>query len=349
VADAQRRERALVLDHEMVQTVEFHGMIGRSPAMLDIFSRIRRVAPHFRNLLITGPTGTGKELVARALHQLSRGAAARFVTCNCSAIVETLIESELFGHVAGAFTGATRDKAGLFEYANQGTLFLDEIGDMPLATQAKLLRVLQHQEVQPVGSPAVRKIDVRVIAATHRNLAAMVAAREFREDLYYRLATVEVLIPRLSDRIEDLPLLVRYFIERFAVEYSKPVRGLTRRAQTLLSRYAWPGNVRELENVLGNACIMTDGELIDVADLPERVREPVALAGPSVGETLLSLAELERRHVGTVLAAVGGNKAQAAEVLGVSRATLYRLLSAINDAAQVPARSREKSHLPDLR
>src|SRR5437879_5103914 len=289
--------------------------------MLDVFARVRRVAPHFRTALVTGATGTGKELVARALHRLSPAASGTFAVCNCSAIVETLFESELFGYVKGAFTGATQDKSGLFEYANGGTLFLDEIGEMPLATQAKLLRVLQSQEIQRVGSPAVRKVDVRVVAATNRDLRT-----EFRDDLYYRLSMVEVKLPLLAERKEDVPLLVRYLVERFAMQYNKPIRGLTRRAQALLARYSWPGNVRELENALGHACMMVEGDLIDVRDFPDTLRKP-AERELVEDEDLIPLDELQRRHALRVLARVGGNKKRAAEILGIARTTLEQPLA----------------------
>jgi transcriptional regulator with GAF, ATPase, and Fis domain len=193
--------------------------------MQEVFVKIRRIASHFRTALVTGPTGSGKELVARALHRQSPAARGPLVVCNCSAIAETLLESELFGHVRGAFTGATQDRIGMVEYANGGTLFLDEIGEMPLAMQAKLLRVLQNQEIQRVGSPAVRKVDVRIVAATHRDLGEMVAKGQFREDLYYRLSMVEIKLPRLADHKEDLPLLERHFLERFAKDYIKPIGG----------------------------------------------------------------------------------------------------------------------------
>ncbi len=326
VAAARKRQRALQLDRELLETFCFEGIVGRSPLMLDVFALIRRVGPHFRTVLVTGATGTGKELAARALHRLSPAASGPFAVCNCSAIVETLFESELFGYVKGAFTGATQDRVGLFEYAHGGTLLLDEIGDMPLATQAKLLRVLQNQEIQRVGSPAVRKVDVRVIAATNRDLRTLVAKKAFRDDLYYRLSMVEIQLPRLAERKEDLPLLQRYFVEHFAAEYKKPVRGITRRAQAVLARYSWPGSVRELENVLGNACMMAQGTTIDVRDLPERLCNPVS---PAIveEEQLVPLDEIQRRHARRVVECVGGNKLQAAEILGISRATLYRLLA----------------------
>ena len=324
--EAETRQKTLRLDQELVDAYQFEGIVGRSPFMLEVYAKIRRIAPHFRTVLVTGATGTGKELVAKALHRLSPAARGPFVVCNCSALVDNLVESELFGYVRGAFTGATQDKIGMFEHADGGTIFLDEIGELAPAAQAKLLRVLQDRQVQRVGSLTPRHIDVRVIAATHRNLKTMVRESQFREDLYYRLAVVEIPLPVLASRREDLPLLERYFIEKFSKEYDKPIAGLVRRAQTRLATYPWPGNVRELENVIGNACMMADGKLIDIGDLPERLRGPLDenLGGD---ETFLSLDELQRRHILRVLEGVGGNKARAAEVLGIGRATIYQLLS----------------------
>jgi DNA-binding NtrC family response regulator len=329
---AEKKQRNVQLERELIDAYQFEGIVGRSPQMLEVFDRVRRIAPHFRTALVTGPTGTGKELIAQALHRLSPAAKGPFVVCNCSAIVETLFESELFGHVKGAFTGAVADRKGLFEAAHGGTIFLDEIGELPPAVQAKLLRVLQSHEIQRVGSPAARQVDVRVVAATNRDLAAMAAEKQFREDLYYRLSAVQVTLPPLAERASDLPLLVRHFLERSSQQYGKPIRGLTRRAQLLLARCRWPGNVRELENVLAHAAMMAQGEVIDVADLPEQLRRQAARpAGDS--DVLVPLEEMERRHVLRVLEHVGGNKKRAAEILGVSRATLYRFIS---DAADGP-------------
>ncbi len=324
--EAETRQKTLRLDQELIDAYQFEGMVGRSPLMLEVYAKIRRIAPHFRTVLVTGATGTGKELVAKAMHRLSPAARGPFVVCNCSALVDNLVESELFGYVRGAFTGATQDKIGMFEHADGGTIFLDEIGELALGIQAKLLRVLQNRQVQRVGSLTPRNIDVRVIAATHRNLRTMVREGQFREDLYYRLAVVEIPLPILASRREDLPLLERYFIGKFSTEYNKPIAGLVRRAQTRLATYPWPGNIRELENVIGNACMMADGNLIDISDLPERLRGPL---NEDVGgdETFLSLDELQRRHILRVLEGVGGNKARAAEVLGIGRATIYQLLS----------------------
>ena len=333
IEDARRRWRALQLDGELARACRFEGMVGRSPLMLEVFSRIRRVAPHFRAALVTGETGTGKELVAAALHRLSPVSQNRFVVCNASAVVETLFESELFGHVKGAFTGATHDKMGLIEHANGGTLFLDEVGDMPLSTQAKLLRTLQNQEIQRVGSLTPRRVDVRVIAATNRDLKALIAERRFREDLYYRLSRVEIQLPRLAERKQDLPLLARHFIEQLAAQYGKTIQGLTPRAELVLMRYGWPGNIRELENVLSEACMLTEAERLDVGDLPAHVRTPAPEDTNEIdGELeraaaeLLTLNEVHRRYALRVLAQVGGNKLRAAKILGINRATLYRLL-----------------------
>lgn len=326
VLEAERRQMTLRLDQELVDTFQFEGMVGRSPLMMEVFAKIRRVAPHFRTVLVTGATGTGKELAALALHRLSPAARGQFVVCNCSTLVENLVESQLFGYVRGAFTGAIQDKPGLFEHADGGTIFLDEIGELSPAAQAKILRVLQNHQVQRVGSLVPRNVDVRVVAATHRNLKTMVREGQFREDLYYRLAVVEIALPTLANRREDLPLLERYFIEKFAAEYKRPITGLIRRAQIRLATYPWPGNIRELENAIGNACMMVDGTLIDIDDLPERFRGPLT-AEALMDDRFLSLEEVQRRHVIQVLEGVGGNKARAAEILGISRATIYQLLS----------------------
>ncbi len=328
VEGARKRQRAWGPDDELRTNSEFEGIVGRSPQMREMFGCIRRVAPHYRALLITGETGTGKDLAAHALHRLSPGAGGNYVVLNCSAIVETLFESELFGHARGSFTGATHDKPGLFEHADGGTLFLDEIGDMPPGTQAKLLRVLQNQEVQRVGTLSARKVDVRVIAATNHDLQAAVREKRFREDLYYRLSMVEIRMPRLEERKEDLPLLEGHFVARFAAQYAKKIRGITHRAQVRLSQHSWPGNVRELENVIGHAAMMTPGEMIDAQDLPPYLQasaeqtEPAAAPVPGVEK----LTEVERAHIVRILQESGGVISAAAVRLDVPRTTLNALM-----------------------
>lgn len=328
---ARKRQKASQLEDELLASAEFEGIIGNSPTMWDMFSRIRRVAPHYRAVLVTGETGTGKDLVARTLHKLSPASQGRYVVLNCSAVVETLFESELFGHVRGSFTGATHDKAGLFEHAHGGTLFLDEIGDMPLSTQAKLLRVLQNQEVLRVGSLTPRKVDVRVIAATNRDLRTEIAEKRFREDLYYRLSMVEIHVPALENRKEDLPLLERHFVSKFAAQYGKQISGLTRRAQIRLAGHSWPGNVRELENVIGHACMMTLGDTIDVQDLPPYLHTPGSteegLAAPIESEAGVgTLEEQERQLIMRAMQSAGGNQSQAARILRIGRDALrYKL------------------------
>jgi DNA-binding NtrC family response regulator len=326
LSEGEIRRRTLLLDQELLEACQFEGIVSRSPLMLEVFAKIRRVAPHFKTLLVTGATGTGKELVARALHRLSPSQPDRFVAFNCSGLVESLADSELFGYVKGAFTGAAQDRMGLFETADRGTIFLDEVGELSPSAQAKLLRVLQDHRVRRVGSTVPRSIDVRVIAATNRDLKTLVREGKFREDLYYRLAVVDIALPILANRREDLPLLERHFVQKFAAEYRKPVSGLTRRAQSRMATYPWPGNVRELESVIGNACMMAEGKFLDVHDLPERFQGE--FSGESMtDDALLPLEEVEKRHVLRVLELVGGNKVRAASILGVGRATIYQLLA----------------------
>ena len=328
IEDTRRRQRAMAVADDLLESAQFEGMVGRSAAMWETFSRIRRIAPHYRSVLVTGETGTGKELAARALHNLSPVAHGRFVVLNCSAVVETLFESELFGHVRGSFTGATQDKAGLFEFADKGTIFLDEIGDMPIGTQAKLLRTLQNQEVLRVGSLTPRKVDVHVIAATHRDLHAAIAEKAFREDLYYRLSMIEVRLPPMVERKEDLPLLTKYFVQKFSSHFRKDIRGLTQRAQVVLARHNWPGNVRELENVLGHACIMAVAETIDVQDLPEYLRFPLRTSAAAAGGAVAvapgdeTFEAHEKRLLAEALEKANGNQSQAARDLRIGRDAL---------------------------
>jgi DNA-binding NtrC family response regulator len=334
IEDVRRRQRVEELEDKLRGSAQFESIIGNSPVMWELFSRIRRIAPHFRTVLVTGPTGSGKEMVAQALHRLSPASLGNLVVVNCSAVVETLFESELFGHVKGSFTGATHDKVGLVEHASGGTLFLDEIGDMPLGTQAKLLRTIQYQEVLRVGSLQPRKVNVHVIAATHRDLRAMIGEGKFREDLYYRLAMVELRVPALAERKEDLPLLARHFIDKFSKQFDKRIRGLTPRAGIALSRYDWPGNVRELENAIGHACMMVLGDMIDIGDLPEYLRSPERFqaemvasapantATPESTPTASMLENTERRLISDALAKTSGNQSEAARLLRIGRDAL---------------------------
>jgi DNA-binding NtrC family response regulator len=319
LASAERRRKVHSAPDESREWV-FEEMIARSSRMWDLFAMIQRIAPHYRSVLVQGPTGTGKDLIASALHRRSR-VPGKFIVLNCSAVVETLFESELFGHVKGAFTGADRDKVGLLELANGGTLFLDEIGDMPLSTQAKLLRALQNREFLPVGSLTVRKVDVRIIAATHHDLRAAIAEGKFREDLYYRLSMVELNVPPLQERPEDIPLLARHFVQKFGREFSKPVEGITPRAAIILQRHGWPGNIRELEHVIGRACMLTEGTMLDVSDLPEEIarRSGATNAAPGAAS---SLADHERQLVEQALRESAGNQSEAARKLGIGRDAL---------------------------
>jgi DNA-binding NtrC family response regulator len=294
--------------------------------MQEVFGLIRRLAPHARTALVTGETGTGKELVARALHRLGPRASRRFVTVNCSAVVETLFESELFGHVRGAFTGATDNKPGLFEAADGGTLFLDEVGELPAAIQAKLLRVLETGEVQRVGSLQPRKVDVRIIAATNRDLRADIDAGLFRSDLFYRLNVVELHVPPLRDRREDIPYLTAAFVKEFADRFGRTIEGVSPAAEQLLMTAEWRGNVRELRNVLERACMLADGGTLSERDVEVAMPSPSDAGHADADEDSDDLDVVEREHIVRVLAEMRGNKVAAARRLGISRRTLYRRL-----------------------
>jgi DNA-binding NtrC family response regulator len=347
--ETERRRSVLSLESDLARQLEFCGMIGRGPLMQELFGMIRRLAPHVRTALITGETGTGKELVARALHRTGPRRERRFVTVNCSAVVESLFESELFGHMRGAFTGATDNKPGLFELADGGTLFLDEIGELPTSVQAKLLRVLELGEVHRVGSLDPRRVNVHVIAATNRDLRAEVAAGRFRSDLYYRLNIVEVRLPPLRDRREDIPFLTASFVRQTSERLQKPLLGLTPGAERLLSSAMWEGNVRELRNVIERACILADGDFITERDVVVSMPAPIACAPAnphSLGGAPVSspeadlLVTVERDHIQRALIRAGGNKKAAAKMLGLSRRALYRRLERL-DLASTISRRRE--------
>lgn len=306
------------------------GILGRSQAVTDLLNIIGTVAPTEATVLITGESGTGKELVARALHEGSRRSTKPLVTVNCAALAENLLESELFGHEKGSFTGADRRREGRFMQADGGTLFLDEIGEMPLPLQAKLLRALQQGEVQRVGSDAPMTTDVRVIAATNRNLRAEAVEKRFREDLFFRLNVISIEVPALRDRPEDIPLLAAHFLERYAERNRKDVKGFAPQALDSLLRYAWPGNVRELENAVERAVILSTGDVITGRELPAIVIEdvPAALMQPAVDMASgdLSLDMVERRAIEETLRRAGDNKSEAARRLGITRATLHNKL-----------------------
>jgi DNA-binding NtrC family response regulator len=338
--DTARRRRLLAADQEVAMNAEFCGMIGRAPVMQELVAMIRRLAPHVRTVLITGETGSGKELVARALHRCGPRSGKRFIAINCSAVVETLFESELFGHARGAFTGATDNKPGLFEIANGGTLFLDEIGELPLTLQAKLLRVLETGEVQRVGSVAPTHVDVHILAATHRDLRVEAAAGRFRSDLFYRLNVVDLQVPALRERREDIPYLTAAFVRASAARLKKTIVGLTPAAERMLLTAAWEGNVRELRNVIERAAILAESDFIRERDFTRGLTHaassahvPAAVVGPQgarepAPEAADMLSGVERDHIIDVLARAGGNKARAARMLGLDRRSLYRRLEA---------------------
>ena len=325
VESIQLKRTNIELRAQLDKRFGFEGIIGRSPALVRVFEVLRQVAATHATVLVLGPSGTGKELVAHALHNNSPRRDERFVALNCAAMNESLIESELFGHVKGAFTGALTAKEGLFAAADGGTLFLDEIGDMPLGLQAKLLRVIETREVVPVGGNQPRKVDIRLVAATNQNLEEMVAAGTFREDLLFRLKVVSIELPALKDRPGDVPLLVDHFIHQFAEEHGRPIEGIDAEARTALMRHAWPGNVRELRNTIENMVLLSRENVLSLDDVPESIRAtqnattsgPAALAGRS-------LEEVERDLIQANLEFVDGNRAKAAKILGIGERTLYR-------------------------
>ncbi len=327
--DAQLRQEVRQLRQQVSREYAFDQILGRSKSMKEIFDLIRRVADTQTNILITGESGTGKELVAKAIHFNSQRKTGPFVPVNCAAIPELLLESELFGHVRGAFTDAKTDKRGLFEEAQGGTLFLDEISEMPMMLQAKLLRAVQEREIRRVGATKSTPIHVRLIAATNVKLAEEVKAKRFREDLYYRLNVIEIRLPPLRERREDIPLLVHGLLDKSPTAKEKGVTGVAESAMARLMDYAWPGNVRELENVIERAATLTQGTKIHLEDLPPCIRE-ITGEGQIIEdavEQMLPLDKLEHAYILRILEKMDGNKYQTAHILGIDRKTLYRKLS----------------------
>jgi DNA-binding NtrC family response regulator len=317
------RIEAARLEEQLDQKYTFAGIVGKDPKMLDIISFIKRVAPYYKVVTITGETGTGKEVVARALHDLGSKRTEPFLASNCAGYVETLIESELFGHQKGSFTGAIKDKMGLFEAARDGTLFLDEIGDLPLSFQPHLLRVLQSGEFRPVGSHRVLQSRCKIIAATGKDLKEEIRTGRFREDLFYRLTPLTIHIPPLRERKDDIPLLSRFLLKKYNAETGKAIRGISRPAQHLLLSHDWPGNIRELENVINQAVILAEDSFIGPNHFPSHLRAPVAKKQVVAGD---SLAQVVKAHIEIVLEQCKGNKSRAAVRLGVSRRALFRKL-----------------------
>ena len=338
------RHRALerkvrILSQTVEQSKEFGELLGSSPAMQRVYDRLARVAATDVTVLITGESGAGKDLAARAVHHKGPRRDGPFVAINCSAVPETLLESELFGHMRGAFTDARADRQGLFQQAEGGTLFLDEIGELSLALQPKVLRALEERMVRPVGSSTEVPIDVRLIAATNRDLESAVEEKRFREDLFFRLNVVQIALPPLRSRGSDVLLLAQHFIELSAARFSKPVTGISQNVAQKLLDYDWPGNVRELRNAMERAVALTMYEQVAVEDLPERIRSyRTSRVLPETNDPaeLLPMEEVERRYIRHVLRAVGGNKTLAARVLGLDRRTLYRKLERYAEVEDSP-------------
>lgn len=307
----------------------FAEIIGESPAIQRVYALLAQVAPTESSVLVTGESGTGKELVARSIHRRSRRANGPFVAVNCSAIPETLLESEFFGHAKGAFTDAKSDRTGLFAKANRGTLFLDELGDLPLPMQAKLLRALEERVVRPVGSDKEQSIDVRLVSATHRNLEAAIEASQFREDLYYRVNVIQIELPPLRQRGTDILLLAQHYLKQFAESNEKPVESIDNAVAEKLLNYPWPGNVRELRNVIERAVALTTQPQIGLNDLPDKVlkhsSKQIVFAGDDPN-SLQALSEIEQRYILHVVEVCRNNRTQAAQILGMDRKTLYRKL-----------------------
>jgi Response regulator containing CheY-like receiver, AAA-type ATPase, and DNA-binding domains len=345
-------KQSLVIENralrQELETLRPHDLIGQSPVFVHSLETIRQVGPSSATVLLTGESGTGKEVLARAIHRFSPRAGQPFVPINCAALPEGLLESELFGYERGAFTGADRRREGRFEAAHHGTLFLDELGEMTSATQVKLLRVLQDGEIERLGSNETIKVDLRLVAATNRDLAAAVKEGRFREDLFYRLNVIHVHVPALRERTGDVPMLANFFLRRYAAKNDKRMEGFTARAIDALARYPWPGNVRELENVIERAVVLSKDMIIDVDDLPEHLAERASYsaAGQLEGRGIYlpvgtTMEEAELTLLRETLVATRGDKNLAAKILGVATRTVYRKLSALDPHAE------ETDHKPD--
>ena len=312
------------LSAQLQERFGFEGIIGQSAAIRRVIQTCRQIAQTDATILIEGESGTGKELVAKALHSNSPRKAGNFVALNCAALSEGILESELFGHEKGSFTGAVTSRKGRFEHADGGTLFLDEVGDLPVATQIKLLRVIESREIVRVGSNEPRKVDVRLLSATHQHLDDLVQQGKFREDLYFRLKVVRIVLPPLRDRREDIPLLTDHYVRALAAEHSKPVTGITPEAQRVLGAYGWPGNVRELINTLETMIVLAQRPVLDVPDIPPEIR-PVAAPAPGASiQPGIRLDDAERLLIERTLEMTAGNRQEAAKTLGIGERTLYR-------------------------
>lgn len=317
--------RNILLESQLRKKYRFENIIGNSEAMVRVYRVIEQIKDAKTTVLLRGETGSGKELVARAIHFNSVRAAQPFIPVNCAALTENLAGSELFGHAKGSFTGAIRDKRGIFEMAEGGTIFLDEIGDMGPGLQQVFLRVLESGEIQPVGSTERKKVAVRIVAATNRNLEQMVKADKFREDLYYRVKVMEIYLPPLRERREDIGILARYFLKKYAEENGKRIDVISAEALDLLEAYAWPGNVRELENVIERAVLLTDVREISPANLPPQFHDSLPL-DPCNRIPDHSLEQIGRNHIIEVLRSTDGNRAKASSILGINRTTLWRMM-----------------------
>jgi two-component system response regulator HydG len=329
VESARLRRTNVELKRRLDEKFGFEGVIGDSPQMRDVIERLKRIAPTNASVLIQGETGTGKELVAQSIHQNSPRKNKPFVALNCAALSENILESELFGHVKGAFTDASTDRIGKFDYAHGGTMFLDEVGDMPMPTQIKLLRVLENGEITRVGSNNPIKVNVRILSATNRNLEESIATGTFRSDLYHRLKVITIRLPTLRQRSQDIPILIDYFVKQFAAQHSKQIRGMSPAARHRLMTFDWPGNVRQLRNVVESMVVVDYDGLLDTDDLPEELAEATEPVGqPSTASLAVlvgkPLTEIERLFIAETLRLAAGNREEASKMLGIGERTLYR-------------------------